>query len=152
MKRIRTGVLLLALVCPGAFARQVPVTIACTAELRAPLSDGAMPRLIARLQHLREEERNLLLLDAGGWSAGSPLAALDPSLMPAFISQLHPNVMVPGRAELSAGFHSLRPAPGRAFPWTAANLLLPAPKPGAAPDPPPSASSTWTASACWWSV
>ena len=132
MKGIRTGVFLLALVSPGAFARQVPVTIACTAELRAPLSAGPTPRLIARLQHLREEERNLLLLDAGGWCAGSPLAALDPALMPALVGQLHPDAMIPGRAELSAGFRSLASTTGRAFPWTAANLI-----PSASQDPPP---------------
>ena len=137
MKRIRTGAVLLALACPGVFARQVPVTIACTAELRAPLTGGAMPRLIARLQHLSEEERNLLLLDAGGWCAGSPLAALDPSLMTGFVDQLRPGVMIPGRAELSAGLQAVIPAPDRAFPWTAANLILPAPSPSASPVPAP---------------
>ncbi len=137
MKGSRTGLLLLLLSCACAYARQVPLAIACTAELRAPLTEGAMPRLIARLRHLREEERNLLLVDAGGWCAGAPLAALDSTLMPTLFSQLLPDTMIPGRAELAVGFRSLAPAPGGTFPWTTANLIPPSSAPGVAVDLPP---------------
>ncbi|MFO1491481.1 MAG: hypothetical protein U1F77_06025 [Kiritimatiellia bacterium] len=117
-------------------ARQVPVTIAYTAELRAAVDAPDLARLVARVERMREEERNLLVLDGGGWSAGAAEAAVEPALMPGIMTLLRPDVMVPGVPELAAGFTGLRNSEKQPFPWTVANLQTPDAAPGRPSTPP----------------